>query len=118
MVTVLIIMAVVAITTTTVTLLSIGEAQSSFALFKGEETLSFIEGCVEDALLKIRTSAGLSGTFNIERPEGICSITVVSKVGSAWTIDMTTQDTTYKRTVQVSLNRLSTGITITSWKEI
>ena len=116
--TVLIIMAVVMATATTVTYLSIGEAQSGFALFKGEDILTFVEGCAEDGLLKIRANPGLSGTFTIGRPEGTCSVTVVSKVGNTWTVDVTTQATTYKRTIQVIFDRLPTGITLTSWKEV
>lgn len=115
--TVLIVMAVVIATATTVTYLSIGEAQSSFALFKGEDTLSFVEGCVEDALLKTREHSGYNGG-TITRPEGTCSITVDSKVGDTWTITVTTQATNYKRTIRVVFDRLVPGISITSWKEV
>lgn len=115
---VLIILAVVVGTTTTVALLSVGEAQSGFALFKGEDTLQFVEGCTEDALLKIRSDAGLTGTFTITRPEGTCAVTIVSKVGVRWTVQTTTQNTTYKRTIETVFDRNPTGITLVSWKEI
>lgn len=122
LITVLIVMAVVTATASTVALLSIGEGQSGFALFKGEDTLTFVEGCTEDALLKARADASFGepvGTpITITRPEGNCSVTVVSKVGNTWTVDVTTQATTYKRTIQVIFDRLPTGITLTSWKEI
>jgi|SRR3989344_4925549 len=103
----------------TVAQLGIGEGQVSLALSKGEDTLSFVEGCAEDALLKIRADPSLSGTFTIGRPpgEGTCSITIVSKLVNTWTVDVTTQATAYKRTVRVILDRLPTGITLTSWKE-
>lgn len=119
-VAILIIMAVVMATATTVTFLSIGEAQSGFSLFKGEDTLAFVEGCADDTLLKIRADSTLSGTFTIGRPpgEGTCSVTIVSKVGNTWTVDVTTQATVYKRTVRVVFDRLTTGITLTSWTEI
>src|SRR5579859_5860305 len=67
--TVLIISAVVLAIATTVSLLAIGEAQSGLSLFKGEDTLTFIEGCMEDALLKTRNSNGYAGG-TITRPEG------------------------------------------------
>ncbi len=70
-VTVLIITAVIVSTVSTVSLLAIGEAQSSLTLFKGEDTLAFVEGCVEDVLLKIRSDSAYSGT-SITRPEGTC----------------------------------------------
>lgn len=115
--TTIIIMAVVLTTASTVALLSIGEAQSSFALFKGDDTLQFVEGCSEDALLKIRSNPSLSGTFTIGRPEGQCVITVVNKTGVQWTVDVSTQDTRYKRTVRLIFDRNPTGIILTSWLE-
>ena len=104
----------------TVAQLGIGEGQASLALSKGEDTLNFVEGCTEDALLKIRSNPSLSGTFTIGRPpgEGTCSVTVVSKLVDTWTVDVTTQATAYKRTIQVVFDRPSTGITLTSWREI
>jgi len=104
----------------TVAQLGIGEGQVSLALSKGEDTLTFVEACMEDALLKIRANSSLSGTFTIGRPPGeeTCSVTVVSKLVNTWTVDVTTQATAYKRTVRVVFDKLSTGITLTSWKEI
>jgi len=115
--TVLIVMAVVVTAATTVALLSIGEAQSGFALFKGEDTLTFVEGCAEDALLKSRADASYSGG-TIERPEeGSCSITI-SKVSIPWTMTVTTSIATYKRTIEIKYTRNPTGITLSSWKEV
>lgn len=114
--TILVIMVVVLAITATVSLLSIGEAQGSLALTKGEETLSFVEGCAEDALLKARASAAYSGG-NITRPEGTCTVTVNSKVGSTWTMTVSTTATDYKRTVRVVFDR-TTSVLLTSWQEI
>jgi hypothetical protein len=118
--TVLIILAVVVITAVSVTYSSIGEAQSGLALYKGEENLHFVEGCVEDMLLEVRSNSSFtSGT--ISRPEGTCVITVVSKVGSGtvtWTVDTTSQSTAYQRTIRTIFTRSPTVITLTSWNEI
>lgn len=114
--TVLILMSVIITAATTVTLLSIGEAQSALALYKGEDTLAFVEGCAEDALLKSRASASYTGG-PITRPEGTCSVTI-NKAGTTWTITVSTTNTLYVRTIQIVINRLPTGITLTSWKEI
>lgn len=115
--TVLIVMAVVVVSATTVAFLAIGEGQSGFSLFKGEDTLTFVEGCTEDALLKSRADPGYNGGA-IERPEeGACQVTV-SKAGNTWTMDVTTSLITYKRTIRVVFDRLSTGITLISWKEV
>lgn len=98
----------------TVAQLSIGEGQVALSLSKGEDTLDFVEGCMEDALLNINASSSYSGG-TITRPEGTCSITV-SKSGSTYTTTATTTATTYNRTIQTVLTR-SSGISITSWKE-
>lgn len=127
LITVLIVMAVVVTSATTVALLSIGEGQSGFALFKGENTLTFVEGCVEDALLKARASSTFGDpvgtTVTVIRPEGSCKIKVVSKVGSptvVWTMRAQTDTATtkYNRIIEVVFNRSSSGITLTSWKEV
>src|SRR5260221_5347286 len=91
--TVLIISAVVIAIATTVSLLAIGEAQSSLSLFKGEDTLTFVEGCMEDALLKARNSNSYT-SGSITRPEGTCTITV-AKAGTTWTVTATTTNTQY-----------------------
>lgn len=109
-------MAVVIATASTVTFLSIGDAQSGFALFKGEDTLTFVEGCTEDALLKSRADLNYNGG-NITRPEGTCSV-AISKAVTPWTMTVTTLDTKYKRTIEVKYTRNPTGIILTSWKEV
>ena len=115
-ITVLIVMAVVISSATTVAFLAIGEGQSGFALFKGEDTLTFVEGCAEDGLLKSRADANYNGG-NITQPEGTCSISI-SKIVTPWTMTVTTLDNKYKRTIEVKYTRNPTGITLSSWKEV
>jgi hypothetical protein len=95
---VLIIGVVVLSITLAVSLTAIGEAQQGLALFKGEDGLTFAGG-------------------SITRPEGTCTVSI-SKAGVTWTMDVTTTDTKYKRTVRVVFDRNTTGITLTSWNEI
>lgn len=118
--TVLIIMAVVLSTVATVTLLSIGEAQSGLALFKGEDNLNFVEGCVEDVMLKIRSDSLYNTKPNssiLSRPEGTCTI-AYNATNPNWDITVSSQDATYQRKIQVLFTRNPTGITLTSWQEI
>lgn len=112
---VLIISVVILAITMTVVYLSVGQGQSALALTKGEEQLHLVEGCMEDALLKIRASGSYAGG-SITRPEGTCSITV-GQAGNVYTVTATSTSTTYKRSVQAVVTRGS-SITITSWKEI
>lgn len=113
--TVLIISAVALAITVTVVFLSIGQGQSAFSLTNGESSLSFVEGCMEDALLKIRASANYS-SGTITRPEGTCTVTV-SKVGNVYTVTTTQTGLAYQRKVQVVVTRGSSLI-LSSWKEI
>lgn len=117
LITVLIVMAVVLTTATTVALLAIGEAQSGFSIFKGDETLTFVEGCAEDYLLKIRSQGASFVAGNITRPEGTCTI-IVNSGDPNWNITVSTTDTTYKRSIRIVFTRNATGIALTSWKEI
>ena len=104
----------------TVAQLGIGEGQVSLALSKGEDTLTFVEACMEDALLKIRANSSLSGTFTIGRPpgEGTCSVTVAG--GPTYTVTASVNNwqgtSGYNRTIQVVVTRGST-MSLTSWKE-
>lgn len=96
-------------------ILSVNEAQSGLSLFRGEDTLQFVEGCAEDALLKTRQSSAYAGG-NITRPEGTCTVSV-SKAGNNWTINVSTTNLQFTRTIQIQIVR-SNGITLSSWKEI
>lgn len=113
--TVLLISAVVLATAVSAALLGIGQAQSSFAQTKGETTLNFVEGCTEDALLKLRASSFYTGG-TITRPEGSCLVTV-SGVSSVYTLTVTTTASDYKRTIQAIVTKGSAGLTLGSWKE-
>ena len=114
---IIIVMAVVLSISISVTYLSIGEGQSALALNKGEDVLSFVEGCMEDALIKAWESTSYAGG-TITRPEGTCSISITGPPGSTWTITATTTSTLYRRTVQAVATVNSSGVTLTSWKEI
>lgn len=109
-------MAVVLATASTVALLAIGQGQSGLALSKGEDTLNFVEGCSEDALLKSRGDFAYNGGA-ITRPKGTCSVSI-SKTATPWTMTVTTTNTQYKRTIEIKYTISQTGITLVSWKEI
>lgn len=108
---VLVIAAVVLAIAVSVTYSSIGEGQTSLAMTNGEQSLNLVEGCTEDALLKIRSSASYSGG-TISRPEGSCIITM----GSG-TFTVVPVGAKYTRSIQVNYTR-NTKVTVTSWKEI
>ena len=113
---VLIVISVVIAIGTTITLLSVGEAQSGLVLFQGEDNLALVEGCVEDVMLKIRSDSSYSGT-SITRPEGSCAVSYTA-TNPNWDITVTSSTTSVQRKIQVKFTRNPTGITLTSWKEI
>lgn len=116
LITVLIISAAALIVGTTVSLLAIGEAQSGRAVVRGEDGLAFVDGCMEDALLKTKQSPTYAGG-TITRPEGTCSITV-TKAGNTWTLLATSTATTYKRTIRVVVTRSTGTLVVSVWEEI
>jgi len=111
---VLIILTVVTAMSLSVTMLSVGEGQGSFAQTKGRTNLSFIDSCVNDALLKLWASSTYTGG-NVTYPTGTCVITVLES-GGVYTITVTTNDTTYKKTVTLTATRTTT-VNITSYIE-
>src|SRR5262245_19585598 len=113
---VLIISAVVLLVVTTVAFLSIGQGQAGLAQTFGENQWQLVDGCAEDALLKLRASALYLGG-NITRPEGTCTVGV-SSVGTTYTLVVSTTDNNYRRTVKIVATRALTVVTVTSWLEI
>ena len=118
--TVIVILVVIIAISLTVAFSSISEAQSGLALFKGESSLNFVEGCAEDVMLKIRTD-GTYAVTSFTRPEGTCSITYNAGTTrpTTWDITVTTADTAYKRSIRTIFTRNAvTGLTLTSWNEL
>lgn len=113
---VLIVISVVLAVGTTITLLSVGEAQSGLVLFQGEDNLNLIEGCVDDAMLKIRSDSTYAGGA-LNRPEGSCTVTV-NFPHPNWNITVSASSNSIQRSVQVIFVKNPTGISLTSWKEI
>lgn len=114
--TVMILSVVVLAIAASVTYLSIGEAQSSLSLFKGEDNLNFVEGCAEDYLLKIRANASFPGG-NITHLGTTCTINIVTG-NPDWNIIVSSLDNSYQRKIEIIFTRNTTGIVLNSWREI
>lgn len=116
---VVIILAVILALTITMSYSAIGEAQSGLAVHLGEENLYGAEGCAEDVLLKIRSSA--TAVTSVSRPEGSCSVTYALSGPTDWDMTVTFQSTTdanIRRSIRVVFVRGATALTLTSWNEI
>jgi len=113
---VLVIAAVVLVIGISVSLLSISESQMSLAEKKKEETIDFVESCLEDALLRINEDESYSGG-TLSLPEGDCTINI-SQTGNDWTITAEGTLDGFTKTIEVQLERTSPTMALTSWQEI
>ena len=97
-----------------VSLLSISESQMGYAERKGEETLFFVEGCMEDALLKARDQSFTGGILN--HPEGSCTI-VVEKNGNNWVITAIGSKDGFTKKIKTEIT-WGRRLILNSWTEI
>lgn len=105
---------------TTVTQLGIGEGQVSLALSKGEGALHFVEGCVEDVMLKIRSNPSYNGTtITINGQTCIITYNVGGSGPINWDLTVSSSaGSAYQRKIQAVFTRSGSSITLTSWKEL
>jgi hypothetical protein len=112
---ILVILAVVLTVGTTVSLLSVNNIQASLTDQKGEEALALVEGCAEDALLRLNNNNSIPGSISL--PEGNCNITNISNVGNDWTFTVSATILSYTKSLQINATRTNT-VQVTSWLEI
>ncbi len=112
--TVLIIGALVLVVGISLTITAINDSQSSFAAKKSSETLDFVEGCVEDALIKLSKTGSIP--VSISLPEGNCSVTINSNVGTTWNFSVNANRNGFTKKITVTASR-GNAVGITSWTE-
>jgi hypothetical protein len=111
---ILVIAAVVLVIGISTSLLSVNEAQSSLAGLKNEATVDFVEGCIEDALIRLNEDETIPSQISL--PEGTCEITNQSTIGNTWTFTASGSVDTHTKTITVEAIRDS-SVSIASWKE-
>lgn len=112
---VLVIAAIVITIGLSTSLLSVNEAQMSLSGKKSKESVDLVEGCVEDALMRINTSNTIPSQISL--PEGTCNVTIDAQSGKDWTVTVTGTIDTYTKRVQATITR-NTSVLITTWEEI
>lgn len=100
---------------TSVSLLSINDIQLSLSNKKSDEALDLVEGCVEDALIRLNEDNSIPATITI--PQGTCSVTINSQAGSNWTFTVTGTFNAYTKGVRVEAVRQS-NVEVSRWTEI
>jgi hypothetical protein len=98
-----------------VTMNSINEIQSSFAETQKEESIGFVESCVQEALLDLNKTDAIPASIVL--PDGTCAVTINSHVGNSWDFSVTGTYLGYKKNMRVTAIRAST-VSVTSWIEI
>lgn len=112
---VLVIAAVVVTIGLSTSLLSINEAQTSLGGAKNDESLDIVEGCVEDALVRLNKTNAIP--TQIPLPQGTCDVTIDAQSGTDWTFTAIGIVDNHTKKIQVEASRTTT-ISITSWEEI
>lgn len=116
---ILIIAAVILAISVSVPLLAIEEGKSALSFKKGRETLKIAEGCIEEAMLRLRDNANYTGG-SLTVGDGSCTITV-SGTGVNRTIDVEASITTpvdYIRNIRVAVKRVGNSINVLTWQEM
>jgi hypothetical protein len=116
---ILIISTVALAVSVSISLLGVGEAKSSLDFKKGQETLKIAEGCIEEALIRIRNDDTYTGgSLNVG--DGSCTISV-SGTGSDRTVDVTAtisgSSLDYIKRIQITTKIIGNSINILTWTE-
>lgn len=112
---VLVIAAIVLIIGTSVLLLAVNDIQSALSNKKSNESLDLVESCVEDALLRLNEDNSIPATITL--PDGSCSVTINSQVGTLWTFTVSGTFISHAKSIQVVADRTNT-VTVNSWTQL
>lgn len=106
---------------TSISVLGVGEAKSSYDYRRGQEVLKMAEGCVEESLLRIRNDSSYTGTLSpLAIGNGTCTISV-SGTGISRTVAVEAQlveQRTYKKRLEATLSIVGNSVNINSWTEM
>lgn len=96
-------------------ILSIGNAQMSLGQSNSEATLSLVESCIEDALLKYNVSGAVPTSRTT--PLGTCTITIDSTTPTSTTFTTVGTISAHNHSIQVVANRVGSVI-VANWIQI
>ena len=102
-------------------MLGLGELELGYTSQKGAEAFSVADGCVEEALrrIKLDTNYGIGmGTINLTVSNGSCSIDIVDLGGNQRRIVVNGNVGSYNKKIQVAISLAGSIISITSWQEL
>lgn len=114
----LVISAVVLAVSVSVALQGVTESQASLTYKKGQESLVAANGCVEEALIRLRDNVNYTGG-NLSLGNSTCVIGL-SGVGADRTIVVTStisDPPDYVKHLQITVKRAGNSVNILSWSE-
>ncbi|MFC1645113.1 hypothetical protein ACFL08_03730 [Patescibacteria group bacterium] len=115
---ILIIGSVGVVITTSLILLSIGSARTSFALEQANQAKGLANACTEEAVQQIQDDVPFTGSETLTIGQGECTYTVTSGGGGFRDITAVSTVGTITRKVEVSIDAISPSINIVSWQEV
>lgn len=115
--TIVIISASVLIMAISASLLGLGELDMGYTSQRGAEAFSIADGCVEEALRRIRLDEAYTSTdASLFINQGACIMNVIGDDVKTITVIASTTDGYYKK-IEVNISINDSVIVINSWKE-
>lgn len=111
----LVISAVVLAAAVSVSLLSLSESQMGYSVRKGEQAFFFVEGCLEEALLRAKRDSSYNGGV-LNFPEGQCTINIEKNLED-WKVTGQGSKDGHTREIEVQIRRACNQIYLYSWLE-
>ncbi|KKU48575.1 hypothetical protein A3H10_03600 [Candidatus Uhrbacteria bacterium RIFCSPLOWO2_12_FULL_46_10] len=121
--TVLIIGVVALTMATSASLLGLGELELGYTYQKGGEAFSVADGCLEEAMRRLRLDAGYTGSPSFPVVNGSCTISVVDLGGNQRRLTILGQSGSYYKKIQAVITVVAqipgslNIVTINSWEE-
>lgn len=112
--TIVIVAAATLIMAYSASLLGLGELDLGYTAQKGEEAFSVADGCIEEALHRMRLNAGYTGG-SLSLTNGSCTITVSGS--NPYTIGAIGTSGDYNKKLEAVITLTGNVITVDSWKE-
>ncbi|MBD3311545.1 MAG: hypothetical protein GF349_03545 [Candidatus Magasanikbacteria bacterium] len=96
--------------------LGLGELEMGYSSQKGDQALLLADGCIEEALNRLRLDAGYTGS-NLYLGDGSCIIGV-SGVGGSRVIFATGTVDIYTKVIRVEATLSGSNVDVTTWEEV
>lgn len=118
LVSVLIVGAIGVVVVTGVILLGLSAGRTSFTTQQSFQAKALADACIEEALQQIKDSIPFSGNGTLTLGQGSCAYTVTNNGAQNRSVVSVGTVGTVVRRVNVTLDKISPSINITSWQEI